>query len=97
MLAGSQPVNKLSALNLVSLKVRAQKSHLRMFPHHLTVLVKASGLQTQGCTMSGYRRHWPGRLLPSTGLQVDSDMTRGLRESPHPIITSDCAAHFMLG
>lgn len=26
--------------------------------------------------MSGYRRHWPGRLLPSTGLQVDSDMTR---------------------
>lgn len=68
-----------------------------MFPHHLTVLVKASRLQTQGYTMSGYRRHWPGRLFPSTGPQVDSEMTRGLRESPHPIITSDCAAHFMLG
>lgn len=85
-------------LNLVSLKVRAQKTvTYRCFPTHLTVLVKASGLQTQGCTMSGYRRHWLGRLLPSTGLQVDSDMTRGLRESPHPIITSDCAAHLMLG
>lgn len=47
--------------------------------------------------MSGYRRHWPERFLPSTGFQVDSEMTRGLRESPHPIIKSDCAAHFMLG
>lgn len=112
MALGASPVNKLSALNLASLKVHTEtnkqtntpkkkKTHLQMFPHHLTILVKASRLQIQCYTMSGYSYVWVQKTLPWEALPFHQPpggfwTDQGSQGISSANNKSDWAAHFML-
>lgn len=69
---------------LLNCTLKKKKSLTDISPLSYNSGKKPSRLRTQCYNMSGHRRHCPGRPLPFTSLQVDSEMTRALGESPQP-------------